>query len=195
MNADLTIEPNGIPADIVINMMIILDMLPVIHCYAAGRRSNTESFTGQQFKVLFAHILDLILMLTKNKPITSTLKVPLARLVLLIMPHRTRSNSKFSFMKLHKSTVGKRVSRFFSKILWHFNQAVPNYSTRDNHRSKSYNRRVSIRHNHEQQIGINKNHNQIRRYSTRYRTCLIRQRHTTLMSIAEENENDEINCK
>ncbi|CAF0886506.1 unnamed protein product [Adineta ricciae] len=126
MNANPTIQPNCIPADVVINTMITLawhtatqasrqplrqkaDMLPVIHCCAAGRRSNNKSVSSQQYidiiaeqldshkiafqrclrwpeltlitnkyvygirhffqEVIFAYLLDLIMIITKNKPI------------------------------------------------------------------------------------------------------------------------------
>ncbi|CAF0886481.1 unnamed protein product [Adineta ricciae] len=110
------------------------------------------------------------------------------------MPHKTKSNSKLTLVKLHKCTAGKRIWKFFSKLLWHFNQTVPNYSPHENRRAKLYTRRGSVRQNREQQTSITKTHVQVH-YTARYRTCSTRQRQITLMSIAEENENDLLNYK
>ena len=78
MLADPTIEPNFVPADTVINMMLALawhtaikssimslkqktQILPIVHCCAAGKRSNKKSLTSQQFStcasILSFHIL------------------------------------------------------------------------------------------------------------------------------------------
>jgi len=92
--------------------------------------------------------------------------------------------------KFDKHTLGKRFSKFLSKIFWHFNQVIPNYS--------SINRRSVDKHvlnsNHHRQAVIDRGHNRIP-YSTRYRTRSICQRTSTLMSIQEENEIELMNCK
>ncbi|CAF1422565.1 unnamed protein product [Adineta ricciae] len=107
---------------------------------------------------------------------------------------QNRIRNCITFVKLHKCTAGKRIWKFFSKLLWHFNQTVPNYSPRENRRAKLYTRRGSVRHSREQQTGVTKTHIQVR-YIARHRTCSTRQRQTTLTSIAEENENDLLNYK
>ncbi len=95
-------------------------------------------------------------------------------------------------MKFDMHALGKRLSKFLSKLLWHFNQVVPTYSNTDSRRKQSCNR--SELSSHEQKSVIDKDHGRIQ-YSRRYRMHLIRLRHSTLTSIEEENENDLVNCK
>ncbi len=95
-----------------------------------------------------------------------------------------------SMMKFDKHTLSKRFSKFLSKIFWHFNQTVPNFSS-INHRSVD--KHVS-NSDHHRKLVINTGHDRIR-YRTHYRTSSIRQRNSTLMSIKEENEIELLNFK
>jgi len=94
-------------------------------------------------------------------------------------------------MKFDMHALGKRLSKFLSKLFWHFN-LVPTYSNTDSRRTQSSNR--SELSSHKQKSVIDKDHGRIQ-YSRRYRMHSIRQRHSTLTSIEEENENEIVNCK
>jgi hypothetical protein len=111
-----------------------------------------------------------------------------------VFTHYTYHFSKFysisSLMKFDMHALGKRLSKFLSKLFWHFNQVVPTYT--DSRRTRSSNR--SELSSHEHKSVIDKDHGQIQ-YSRRCRIHLIRQRHSTLTSIEEENENEIVNCK
>ena len=98
-----------------------------------------------------------------------------------------------SMMKYDKHTLGKRCSKFLSKILWHFNQSPPMYLTVNRLRPSSMSKHVSNSHQH-QQSSIDTNKDRIP-YTKRYRTSSTRNRKLTLMSIQEENENELVNCK
>ncbi len=80
MLADPTVEPNIVPADTVINMMLTLawhtatqasimplqqkmNMLPVVHCCAAGKRTNKKSLTSQQWSKCISIVFFYILLL------------------------------------------------------------------------------------------------------------------------------------
>jgi hypothetical protein len=82
-----------------------------------------------------------------------------------------------------KYTWKKRFSKFISKMFWHFNQSVPNYSvsnrrSMDKHGLKSMDSLM-----HQQHI-----------YPIRFRKCSLRNGPSTLMSIKEENEIELLNC-
>jgi hypothetical protein len=89
-------------------------------------------------------------------------------------------------MKFDKQSFGKRFSKVLTKMFWHLNHAIPNYSSVypptsvDKHVSNSHRQQEPITN----QIGYTKHHRQrpIRRI-------------TTLTSIKEENEIELMNCK
>jgi len=93
-------------------------------------------------------------------------------------------------IKFDKRTLSKRFSKFLSKIFWHFNQIVPNFSS-INH--PSVDKHVSNSDYHRKLV-IDTSHNRMP-YRIRYRTPSIRQHNSTLMSIIEENEIELMNCK
>ncbi len=90
------------------------------------------------------------------------------------MVHKT-FQSKYSW--------GKRFSKFLSKMLWHFNQAVPNYSLINSHSMDKHGLKSNAHSNRQQMI-----------YPLHFRKCSLRQPPSTLMSIQEENETELMNC-
>lgn len=72
-------------------------------------------------------------------------------------------------------------------MFWHFNQAVPDYSSFNYH---TVDKRMT-KSDYHRQLKVNKN-SIGNPYKARYR---LRQRTSTLMSIQEENENELMNCK
>ena len=82
-----------------------------------------------------------------------------------------------------KCSWRKRFSKFMSKMFWHFNQSVPNYSV-SNHRSTDKHGLKSLEYlKHQQSI-----------YPIRFRKCSLRNGPSSLMSIKEENEFELLNC-
>jgi hypothetical protein len=85
-------------------------------------------------------------------------------------------------MKFDKHTLGKRFSKFLSKMFWHFNQTVPNYSTINPHSID----KPPINPDRQKRSVID---------APRYRRQSSCQHTSTLMSIEEENEIELMNCK
>lgn len=90
-------------------------------------------------------------------------------------------------MKFDKHTLGKRFSKFLTKLFWHFNQSVPDYSSFNNHSADKY----RANSDHYRRSKTDKSQERTL-YPVHYR---MRQRTSTLMSIQEENETELMNCK
>ncbi|CAF1116208.1 unnamed protein product [Adineta steineri] len=110
------------------------------------------------------------------------------------MSLKLKSNLECSSMKVDKSSKGKRLTKVLSKLLWHFNQAVPTYTPTASRRVRSFDRCIPNSYSDEEKKVMDKNRVQFG-YIKNFRMHSIRQRTTTLTSIKEENENDIMNCK
>lgn len=100
------------------------------------------------------------------------------------MPHHTlqsKLTGEPSMKKSKPSSAKKRLGKFLSKIFWHFNQSVPDYS------SVAVRARKKRREEEEGEEDGQQQQEQFNAmlYPKRYRT---RHRTSTLMSIQEENE-------
>lgn len=94
------------------------------------------------------------------------------------------SNLFSSTNKFDRETWRGKMSKFLSKIFWHFNRVVPNYSSINRpHPREKYLIKSPPRSLQQRSI-----------YSVRPRQRLSRQRLSTLMSIEEENEFELLNC-
>ena len=90
--------------------------------------------------------------------------------------------------------MGKRLSKFLSKVLWHFHQVVPTYAIRDGHLTRSSDKHALNPHYRDQQTVMSKDHIPIRSPAPQRMRSLL-QRVPTLTSIAEENEHEVMTCK
>lgn len=90
-----------------------------------------------------------------------------------------------------KTTIRKRFSRFFSKMLRNFNQATPAGSSTNRRFSMSLNKHGSDSHD-DYHVPINNKYNPMG-YNTQYRRRSILRRTSTLTSIKEENEAELLN--
>ena len=89
-----------------------------------------------------------------------------------------------STSKFDRGSWRGKFSKFLSKIFWHFNRVVPNYSSiNPPHSTGKYRAKSTPRPAQPRSI-----------YFVRPRQRLSRQRLSTLVSIEEENEFDLMNC-
>ena len=93
-------------------------------------------------------------------------------------------------MKYDKHTLGKRFSKFLTKMFWHFNEVVPNYSSPNHHSVDKH----MLNSNRHRRLVINTDHDPMPN-AGRYRIRSLSKCNSTLMSIQEENEIELMNCK
>lgn len=96
------------------------------------------------------------------------------------MSFTSRANIN-STMKFNRGTWRGKFSKFLSKIFWHFNRVVPNYSSIN---PPCVNEKYLVKSTQSLHVI----------HPVRPRRNLIRQRQSTLMSIQEENEFELMEC-
>lgn len=102
----------------------------------------------------------------------------------LIVEFEGTSSLFSSTSKFDRGSWRGKISKFLSKIFWHFNRVVPNYSSiNSSHSTEKYLAKSTPRPAQPRSI-----------YFVRPRQRLSRQRLSTLVSIEEENEFELMNC-